>query len=707
MMEENSILIDNSSEALEERYELCIDRIKEFPEALNDPAIKDYFARIKEITLLCDKVKKEGIKNAEMNSLLFGELETENFGHSYLEPDYCKQVFGEEKCNILCIWYQEFRGIIPFIYENRMSDVVAILETAIQLYNVFEQEQMDVGLMQEIIMNEHLTDTVYCYLYDYTEEFVEDFVRRDMCDTDSFAKNIIMNADLTNTGDDSYLYSFGEWITNEQLGVAKLMSELSEETVEKMAKAYTDGYIKGFKLTGKDISKKSTVVCYLPLGFERFMRAAIRQFEAIGLEVIINRNPVHLINKKLRGNIRPGFYGDFNRQCEYDHKEDMCLFWGSKLEEHKLQALKNACENNKEALMALSGHACVEVFGTKAEEPVIKKSLMHFSEHQLKVNKDYIFKSHEITKLYMPDEETSFTIIAWPTPSICEKMCFSFSDEEIAENYREIFDKFIEINTLPTDKWQLIQQHIIDALDKADHVEIKGRGHNETALSVKLHELKDPAKETNFENCLADVNVPAGEVFTSPMLKGTNGVLNVGSVYIGGYLFRNLKLRFINGRVADYACENFFDHAEGRKLIEKVIFGDREKLPMGEFAIGTNTPAFAAARKYMIEDKMPVLIAEKTGPHFAVGDTCYSYEEDIETFNPDGKKIIARENEISALRSTDPENAYFSVHCDITIPYDEIGSITAVCGKERVEIIKDGRFVLEGTEELNDALSEL
>ena len=127
MMEENSILIDNSSEALEERYELCIDRIKEFPEALIDPTIKEYFARIKEITLLCDKVKKEGIKNAEMNSLLFGELETENFGHSYLEPDYCKQVFGEEKCNILCIWYQEFRGIISFIYENRMSDVVAIL----------------------------------------------------------------------------------------------------------------------------------------------------------------------------------------------------------------------------------------------------------------------------------------------------------------------------------------------------------------------------------------------------------------------------------------------------------------------------------------------------------------------------------------------------------------------------------------------------
>ena len=706
-MEDNSILIDNSSEAVEERYELCIERIKEFPDAIADPAVREYFGRIKEITLLCDRVKNEGIKNAGMNALLFGELEAENFEHSYLEPDYCQKVLGAEKCNILCVWYSEFRGIIPFIFENRLSDAAAILETTIQLYNVFEQEQMNVGLMQEIIMNEHLTDIVYCYLYDYTEEFVEDYVAHDMCDTDSFAKNIVMNADLTDVGEDSYLYRFGEWITPEQIGTARLMAELPEETIVKMARAYTDGYIRGFELTGKDISGKSTVVCYMPLGFERFMREAIKQFEAAGLKVIINRNPVHLINKKLRGNIRPGFYGAFNRQCEYDHREDMCLFWGSKLEEHKLQALKNACEKHREALAALSGNACVEIFGTKAEEPLIKKSLMHFSEHQLKVNKDYIFKSHEITREYIPDDETSFTIIAWPTPSISEKMCFSFSDEEIAENYKEIFESFIRINTLPTDRWQSIQQHIIDALDKADHVEIKGRGHNETALSVKLHELEDPEKETNFENCLADVNIPAGEVFTSPMLKGTNGVLNVGYVYIGGYLFRNLRLRFINGRVADYACDNFFDHAEGRKLIEKVIFGDREKLPIGEFAIGTNTPAYAAAKKYMIEDKMPVLIAEKTGPHFAVGDTCYSYEEDIETFNPDGKKIVARENEISALRKTDPENAYFSVHCDITLPYDELGSITAVCGKERIDIIKDGRFVLEGTEELNDALSEL
>ena len=51
---------------------------------------------------------------------------------------------------------------------------------------------------------------------------------------------------------------------------------------------------------------------------------------------------------------------------------------------------------------------------------------------------------------------------------------------------------------------------------------------------------------------------------------------------------------------------------------------------MGEFAIGTNTTAYVFAAKYGIGDKLPILIAEKMGPHFAVGDTCYSHEEDLE-----------------------------------------------------------------------------
>lgn len=75
---------------------------------------------------------------------------------------------------------------------------------------------------------------------------------------------------------------------------------------------------------------------------------------------------------------------------------------------------------------------------------------------------------------------------------------------------------------------------------------------------------------------------------------------------------------------------------------------------------------------------MPILIAEKMGPHFAVGDTCYSHAEEVKVYNPDGKEIVARDNEVAALRSVNPSKAYFNCHTDITIPYDELAELTAV-----------------------------
>ena len=134
---------------------------------------------------------------------------------------------------------------------------------------------------------------------------------------------------------------------------------------------------------------------------------------------------------------------------------------------------------------------------------------------------------------------------------------------------------------------------------------------------------------------------------------------------------------------------------------------DHDTLPIGEFAIGTNTTAYVMARKYHIEDKLPILIAEKTGPHFALGDTCYSMSEDVKLYNPDGKEIIAKENECSALRKTAPEKAYFQCHTDITIPFEELESIIVFTkDKNETIILRDGLFVLEGTEELNSVLEE-
>ena len=280
----------------------------------------------------------------------------------------------------------------------------------------------------------------------------------------------------------------------------------------------------------------------------------------------------------------------------------------------------------------------------------------------------------------------------------------------------DIFEEIRKGNTLDNELYKGIQQNIINILDQAESVHIMGRGRNMTNLTVALCDLKDAQKETKFENCLADVNIPVGEVFTSPKLKGTNGLLHVTEVYLNGLCYKDLKITFKDGMVDDYECANFPDKEDGRKFIKENLLYNRETLPMGECAIGTNTTAYVMAAKYGIMEKLPILIAEKMGPHIAIGDTCYSYCEDVRVYNPDGKEIVAKENECSAFRKEDPKKAYFNCHTDITIPYEELSRIAAVTAQtvevpimndvaeERVEIpiLLDGRFVLEGTLKLNE-----
>ena len=301
---------------------------------------------------------------------------------------------------------------------------------------------------------------------------------------------------------------------------------------------------------------------------------------------------------------------------------------------------------------------------------------------------------HSYKNRYIPQEQYSFTIIAYPIP-------------EIGEDFKEIFEATVEVNTLDVKEYEKIHQALIDALDEGEYVQVTGKGNNRTNMRIWLHEKSDAAHQTNFENCLADVNIPVGEVFTSPVLSGTEGVLHVTQVYLNELRYENLEFTFDNGMIQSYTCTNYENEEDNKKYIKENILHNRDTLPLGEFAIGTNTKAYRMGRKFGIEAKLPILIAEKTGPHFAVGDTCYSMSEDVVLHNPDGKEIVAKENECSALRHTDIAKAYFNCHTDITIPYDELGDIVVFTksGKS-ITLIKQGKFVLSGTEQLNEALAE-
>lgn len=675
----------------EMRYELAIERIENIKgENTVSEKYRDYFRTLADFALLVDKLK-EKIENGEYykfsieelecwNTHLYDDVLGEHYKTSYANPAFATEKFGIEYGRLLSFLYTELRGVIPYAFEKKTEYLDILFELFIEVYNQFEEENEP--------EYEHVRQTIYWYASDYCDVFLADRIKEQIDPEDNFAADLIMNSDFN---DVRYLYYYGEYVSENEKRTAMHLNELSFETIQKMADVYTEGYRIGFVNTGKNLSKKATVNIRYTLGFERVIRIAIENFRKMGLKPTIYRAGVSVLTK--RQHLKIGYYGGIaNKQYEYDHKDDQALILDRQFMERKLEVMRTTYEQYKDLARRHAGPACMETFGEEPFTPVSKSEAVKLNDKQKEISLEYDSKSSQIVNSYIPGDERSFTIVAYPVP-------------EIGDQYEEIFDEIIKINTLDAKVYEKVQQTIIDALDQGTSVHILGNNGNHTDLRVQLYKLKDPKKETIFENCVADVNIPVGEVFTSPVLEGTNGVLHVSQVYLNELLYKDLEVTFSNGMVADYSCKNFEHELENKEYFLDNVLYRHPTLPLGEFAIGTNTTAYVAAKKYNIADKMPILIAEKMGPHFAVGDTCYSWAEDIKVYNPNGKEIVARDNSVSIQRKEDVSAAYFHCHTDITIPYEELKSITVECadGKE-IEIIRDGIFVLPGTEILNEPL---
>lgn len=675
----------------EMRYELAIERIENIKgENTVSEKYRDYFRTLADFALLVDKLK-EKIENGEYykfsieelecwNTHLYDDVLGEHYKTSYANPAFATEKFGIEYGRLLSFLYTELRGVIPYAFEKKTEYLDILFELFIEVYNQFEEENEP--------EYEHVRQTIYWYASDYCDVFLADRIKEQIDPENNFAADLIMNSDFN---DVRYLYYYGEYVSENEKRTAMHLNELPLETIQKMADVYTEGYRIGFVNTGKNLSKKATVNIRYTLGFERVIRIAIENFRKMGLKPTIYRAGVSVLTK--RQHLKIGYYGGIaNKQYEYDHKDDQALILDRQFMERKLEVMRTTYEQYKDLARRHAGPACMETFGEEPFTPVSKSEAVKLNDKQKEISLEYDSKSSQIVNSYIPGDERSFTIVAYPVP-------------EIGAQYEEIFDEIIKINTLDAKVYEKVQQTIIDALDQGTSVHILGNNGNHTDLRVQLYKLKDPKKETIFENCVADVNIPVGEVFTSPVLEGTNGVLHVSQVYLNELLYKDLEVTFSNGMVADYSCKNFEHELENKEYFLDNVLYRHPTLPLGEFAIGTNTTAYVAAKKYNIADKMPILIAEKMGPHFAVGDTCYSWAEDIKVYNPNGKEIVARDNSVSIQRKEDVSAAYFHCHTDITIPYEELKSITVECadGKE-IEIIRDGIFVLPGTEILNEPL---
>ena len=690
-----------SMEEYRERHILAVDRLRGLvaEETVTEQYLH-YFQDVAIFLLELENVRRKIDSGAwdhysieemrSINEILYSDIVGDHYGKSWANPAYAAGKFGVERGRLLSMLYAEMRSGLPYAFENRVDYLTILCELFIEVYNCFETACREKG-ENAVPEEKEIRDIIYWYASDYCDVFLADRILDQIDPERSFAAELIGNADLD---DDRYLYRFGEYITENELGTAHYLRMLPEETLQKMADVYTEGYRTGFANTGKDLSKKSVVNIRYTLGFEKVVRLAVDNFRKMGLKPVIYRAASGVITKREHHKI--GYTGAIpNRQYEYDHRQDQALFMDKRYIERRLEVIRTVYEQHRDTAAQFAGPAVMETFGEKPFSPESVPEAPVYTEEQKELAVQYDGRSGQITNEYIRGDERSFTIIAWPVP-------------EIGEKYEEIFGEVIRINTLDAKLYEKVQQTLIDALDQGKCVHVTGKGANRTDLTVRLFRLKDPSKETIFENCVADVNIPVGEVFTSPVLEGTNGVLHVSRVFLEGLEYRDLELHFEDGMITDYGCGNFADPEDGKKYVADNVLKGHNSLPLGEFAIGTNTTAYVTGRRYGIEDKMPILIAEKTGPHFAVGDTCYSWSEDIRVYNPNGKEIVAKDNSVSLNRKTDLSKAYLNCHTDITVPYDELEEISVVTKEgKHIILIKDGRFILPGTEILNEPLEDM
>jgi aminopeptidase len=600
------------------------------------------------------------------NDRLFKDIEPDTYTSGYADPAFSVSIFGDGYGQLLSAFYSRYRTLIRYVFQHRRYRISDECRLFLEVEELFGQDDPPpYETLKRAVTRIDVSDSTERHTDHYREMLDPGF---------RFYRDISGAADPS---DLRYLFRYGCRISEHVLRTAGFIAGCSSELIEGLAESVVDAYIRGFEADGKAIDRRRVVSVTAPAGYEPVVNRIASVLERLDMVPLI-RSPI----------IRP-----VNRQYTNDHRFDYVLYMDEEVSTLHSTSIRAAIEGLSDLCDLFSGRIIFLQFGEEPFSPLQKSECLKPDTELAALWRRFLSENARTLFASLPRSETSFSAIAFPSP-------------DIRGNFEQIFRDTLEINTLDSGKYERIQQEIINVLDTAAHIRIRGSAGNRTDLQVCLQPILDPSKETNFLNCIDTVNIPLGEVFTSPRLHGTNGILHVEEAYLDGLRYTDLGLTFRDGYVVDYGCSNFDSSEENRRYIHENLLFPHDSLPMGEFAIGSNTHAYAMAKRHGIMDLLPVLIIEKMGPHFAIGDTCFSNEEDHPVHNRlDGKEVIARDNELSRLRKENPDTAYTDKHTDVTLPYSSLDSISAVqsSGKE-VFIIRGGRFVLPGTEELNDPI---
>jgi len=390
---------------IRERYDLCVERIGEIVKQQEVPEkYQEYFRKEAEFIMTVAQMaelvtegayEKLTLKELEdWNERLFEKIIPANYETSYANPAYAVKKFGVREGRLLSAFSAKYMDLVQFAARKKLYFRTILMELFLEVYGRYaEYDEFAVKDARAAYKS---------FLMDYRREFLEDSIRCQYNPELSPCKEIV----LADTLDERTLYRYGAYITEIERKTAAFLGKLSQEEINAMADTYVDGYIRGFETMGVARKENGVAIMLCPIGFERMAAAALERFEQQGVRVSVHQR---------------GMMTTVNRQYEYDHRQDYALVFDKLYVNRFMEDMAAVYEENKELLSMYIGPAVVETFGEPDFEPVNKKEAVQLDKRQIKLDREFDQKYAQIAYSYIKNDETSFTIIAYPVPTIGDK----------------------------------------------------------------------------------------------------------------------------------------------------------------------------------------------------------------------------------------------------------------------------------------------
>ncbi|MFX1475289.1 MAG: aminopeptidase [Promethearchaeota archaeon] len=194
----------------------------------------------------------------------------------------------------------------------------------------------------------------------------------------------------------------------------------------------------------------------------------------------------------------------------------------------------------------------------------------------------------ELNKLFMSRlTEGWYALLPFPTPSLAQEA------EMGTEEYEDfVYGACLVDQKNPVAAWQKIsakQAKVVAYLDTKETIHFKSKDVDLTAR----------VKGRKWINCDGHINMPDGEVFTSPIEDSVDGTIRFSypGIFQGKEVV-DVSLTFEKGKVAKATAE------KGQELLDRILQIDEGAQRLGEIAIGTNPGITKFTKNILFDEKM-------------------------------------------------------------------------------------------------------